>query len=653
MLTSLGLTQTPKSAVAQLKADIARLEQIDRDPSVTEEVKLLNQTFLKQRRAQLLSLLTSEIAALRKYEADVGALLSPEEKQTVVNKIQELEQLFRDLGSPSDANTANVAGNTTSATSSTGSAVLVAGRTMPSLSGSPVATTKNSDRPSINPATQPSAAGTTPVQADCYPGAPLILNNAAGGAAAQFLTDGSRSVGNFLPRLIFFTIADAISSNEKSKAKSALIRTIVIRNFMEETARTDKQIGGPATSTGSTSLLEKPNFTNLLGFAIEHGAITEDVNGSSLNLSSSPYAIIAAAKGDTATTYKDYAFFNRIGISANFNIEDQNNVLASARRNQLTQWSIRGRLSGDRSTRSPEFETFWNAEVRRTFEQVPLILVNEFSDLFRDETETVRRKVADRFLGYTQQYVANNANLSDDAKRTGLQRELLCKLKQEVFDQVDSFGLTNDDRERILSKTLPALKTAIAAEADALELVKQKLKEMNEKPLATFAYTNKRVANGSDYSQFQFLFEQKTFSPMKIVGNAEVSIYNNPNRLLNQQRVRDMAFSLSLEGNAGRSPFVNQELDKSQITFSFSGRYERMLENRQVATRKADLAFAQFKLDVPFLSGMTLPFSVTYSNASELNKKDRLRANFGFNFDADKLFLIRTFLKTAFPATTH
>jgi hypothetical protein len=140
---------------------------------------------------------------------------------------------------------------------------------------------------------------------------------------------------------------------------------------------------------------------------------------------------------------------------------------------------------------------------------------------------------------------------------------------------------------------------------------------------------------------------------MKIVGNAEVSIYNNPDRRLNQQRVRDMAFSLSLEGNAGRSPFVNQELDKSQITFSFSGRYERMLENRQVATRKADLAFAQFKLDVPFLSGMTLPFSVTYSNASELNKKDRLRANFGFNFDADKLFLIRTFLKTAFPATTH
>lgn len=77
--------------------------------------------------------------------------------------------------------------------------------------------------------------------------------------------------------------------------------------------------------------------------------------------------------------------------------------------------------------------------------------------------------------------------------------------------------------------------------------------------------------------------------------------------------------------------------DESRITYAFTGRYQRMFENRGVAGRKADIAVGQFKIEVPVFAGMTLPFSVTYANASELVKEDHVRMNFGFSLDTDKL----------------
>lgn len=624
------LAQQPAATIAEVKAQIARMEQVERDENISADVKALNRKFLQDRRRQLQTLLTRKLEDLRRYRTDLGAALSAAEQQELAKQIDESERELEQLNGNSLAGATGADGPSAN--------------TLPATE--PRAESVHFNETIRRPvAENPSTALTSAAAADCYADAPPILVDTASAAAFFVVRDGAGAIDRSLQRLIFFTIADAISGTEKDKARSHIIDQIRIRQFMEETARTDKQLGASASSEGSTSAIEKPGFVNLLGFAIEHGAIDKQVDGSSLTLSSSPYALIAAMKGDTSTTYKQYDFFNRIGLSANFNIKDQNNALASARPNQLSEWSMRLRFTGDRSTRSPEFEDFWRREVQHSFEQVPLVLVTEFSDLFRSQSEKVRRQVADNFSTYAQQYLDQHAALTPEAKQAGLQQEILCRLKQDVFDAVDSFGLTNDDRQRIVAKTLPALRNAIEGEKSALELVKEKIKEMKSRPFGTFAYTNKREAVGPDYSTLKFLYERKTFSPMKMVANAGLSFYHKPNPLLNQQSVRDLGFSLSLEGRAGKSPFVTDELDQSQITFAFTGRYERMFENRGIAGRKADLAFLQFKTEIPFMSGLSFPFSITYANASELIKEDHVRANFGFSFDADKLFFIKNFLR--------
>jgi hypothetical protein len=50
-----------------------------------------------------------------------------------------------------------------------------------------------------------------------------------------------------------------------------------------------------------------------------------------------------------------------------------------------------------------------------------------------------------------------------------------------VFDNIDSFGLTGADKERIVARTLPALRDAIAAEKRALKLIDDKDRR-NERP---------------------------------------------------------------------------------------------------------------------------------------------------------------------------
>ena len=649
-----GIAQQSGSTIDQLKDQIARMEKVGRDANTPEEVKRLNEGFLRERKLQLQSLITAKLEALRKYEQDMGDSLSAQERQVIAKAVQDLEMVLLEAkatppktgaaNSPDGETVGNGSANVHSEEGGRGNSAVAVERARvkaPETAAHSALATEIVEIASVAPV----APVTAPSAASCYQDAPPILMDTSSSAAFFVVRDGASTIRGQLQRLIFFTIADAISNTEKDKAKAEVIKSIRIQQFMEETARTDKQTGASATANGSTSAAEKPNFANLLGFAIEHGAIQKETNGTTLTLSSSPYAFIAAAQGDTSANYKKYDFFHRIGVSANFNIDDQDNVLASARRNQLSEWSVRGRFTGDRSTRSAEFEDFWNREVRSTFERVPLVLVNEFSDLFRDQTEKVRRQVVSKFVGYAEQYLNSNPELSNEAKRAGLQQEILCKLKQDVFNNIDSFGLTNDDKERIVARTLPALRTAIQGEATALQLVKNKIKQMNEKPLATFAYTNKREPTGSDYSSLKLLYEQKTFSPMKVVANAGVSFYHKPDGSLQQKTMRDVAFALSLEGNAGRSPFLNDELDQSQVTFAFTGRYERMFENARIAGRKPDLSYLQFKLEVPFMSGLSLPFSVTYANATELIKEDHLRANFGFSFDADKLFFIKNFLK--------
>jgi hypothetical protein len=125
---------------------------------------------------------------------------------------------------------------------------------------------------------------------------------------------------------------------------------------------------------------------------------------------------------------------------------------------------------------------------------------------------------------------------------------------------------------------------------------------------------------------------------LKLTGNFGLSFYNKPDRSLKQEKLRDIFAALSFEGTS-KSPFTEAD-NQSKITYSFVGRYQRLFENRRMVKRKPDIGVLQFVAEIPLFRGLSLPLSVTYANATEQEKKQGFRFNFGMHLDTDKLFAL-------------
>jgi hypothetical protein len=655
---TLALAQEPAPSVQSLRQQIALMEKIENDPSTTNEVRQVNRTLLAARKKQLAALLAKEIDALVKYQAAIGESLSADERATVGALLNDLKA---QLGSLQSAGETPKNSNEVTATASGGSSLPPA-RTETIRESQPTAPFSN---PTVvsnhSPAASPPQNDKPPA---CYADAPITLLETARGAG-QLLLRGEDPTSQF-NTLVFFAITHVVAVDD---GHEELLKSIEVRRLKEETKRTDKQIGSPASAAGSTSAIEKPSFAEILGFGIEHGGIQQAVNGTTLHLSTTPYALFGAfrsvdpktlipstlnnpqtsgvlASYDTQTNYKKYGYLTRLGISADFNIENQDDLLANARRKQLADWSLRLRLTKDRSTRSTDAEQIWN-DISPEFARPALVMTQMLADTFQTDPqlEAKRREISSRFISLTADpslsALSANTTLSQDDKLRIARDKIICQIKTDIVDQIHNpagtFKIPAETRRRIVDVTLPAYAAALSAKDKALNLFDEEIEKLSYKPILTFAYDNVRPVDGANYSHVRLLFEKKTGNPMNLIANGGISFYHNPNRARRQQSIRDFSAALSFEGTAGRSPFLIESEDENPITYSFTGRYQRILENRFIPGRKADIAVGQFKLTIPVFAGMSFPVSVTFANASELIKEKHVGANFGFTFDTDKL----------------
>lgn len=432
------------------------------------------------------------------------------------------------------------------------------------------------------------------------------------------------------PKLFLFAVA-AAADPEKAKPVNYAAKYITAA----ETQRTDKQVGSSAGTSGSTSAVDKPGLPYLLGLAIEHGAINQNINGSTLDLSSSPYALIAAFKNDTAQTYHQYSGFTRIGVSAAYDLQDQNDPLASVRRKQLSEWSVKLRILGDHSPRSKAAQQLFIDKVLPVLEQKALvsgeikkaIFTAARDDIFSNFEITTNKSINDLLA-------ATDFDIATAEDR--ITKIITDSVQQNIYAQLGALNFTSAD-QALLSTFLIRYKAATDAYTESANAFDDALKALALKPTLTLAYFNERGSGTPNYSVVKLLFEKKPQGFMQIDANVSASAYSNPDRSKNEQTFRDAVAALGLQQNLGRSPFLTNDSDKSQISVNFSGRYERLQENRHIPGKKADIAVANWKLEIPIGAGVSLPISITYANASELINETDVRGNFGITFDLDKL----------------
>ena len=639
--------------ITKIRQEIQALEAIDKDPGTLAEVKNMNREFLQARRLLLQDLLTKAVSGLRDYQSRVKSTLTNDENQTVETSIRALEQELQELKTSMQMANSSGSPNTQPARVRTLSgngpvSSLVADR---KTTGNENAVTTNST--SVSDSTSANTVSPPIPQSGCYTGVPTIIETDVDRIATQSVrpdADVATILTGQFDTLVLLTVVDAFSNSN-----AVNIRQLAAYQYIGETARTDKQIGSPANSSGSTSAAEKPGWADLLGFAVERGAIQQTVSGTTLTLSTTPYAFFVPAESDTAAAYTKYGNLRRLALSATFNISNQENPLSNVRRQSLSNYSVKFRLSPDRSPRSREFQDRWARDIKPTIQKDLALISGHIRDILKQPGV---RNYVDEILDGTSSTKGLIDETSDIAasslsaaeKQKQIKNSILCALDTKVFretkeDNTGKIKIDSATQRELVNQFVPALFEAQSEREQASEAVKKIFDDLDKKWRGSLAYTNNRAVTGSDYSEVKFLFQNYIGqSPIKVVANAGFSLYHNPDPLLHQENLRDFAVAFSLEGKRP-SPFIREPLDQSQITFSLTGRYERLKENRNMPDRTPDIGVVQFKLDVPIGQGISIPLSLTYANATELQKEQHVRGNFGFTFDMDKFLILRRLLQ--------
>ena len=159
-------------------------------------------------------------------------------------------------------------------------------------------------------------------------------------------------------------IAYLIAAHTEREGYTALLQALE--------ARASKQLGSTPGSGGSTSLAMKGLVPDILGVAVESGAINRDVSGTTVTFRATPAGVVKALQGKgLIEMYGEYAnntaarMASRISAAASFDTSKGSSAgTFTAGDRQLTGWSVRGELINHRDPASGEYADLWKGVLR-------------------------------------------------------------------------------------------------------------------------------------------------------------------------------------------------------------------------------------------------------------------------------------------------
>jgi len=435
-------------------------------------------------------------------------------------------------------------------------------------------------------------------------------------------------------------------------------------------SQTDKQVTAPSAQAGGTSVVQKVGLPQLLGFAVENGAIANNVSGTTMTLSTTPYAFFSAfGARATQQTYNASGWFaHNTGVSATFNVGSASSLLASATRKQVSQWQVKATFR-DSSIRSARVEPlFDNSDLKKSMDTY----AGDFSDsalqILGPELNTPADKAYQAAWAAKFQSDVDAAIQAHDMARSSAIGLTLLKILDKNADyqrglKIASTQLLNRGSLSSIVNKLRADQADFATKEAAFEKVIADLPRGWNGDLAFSqqfpATVNASGSTGSAAAapaipvyfkgELDLTCEPKASSadtgvpcPLRSSGtftfNASAMFYPNPVAALHEKTFRGV--QAALEGQWTLGPgfvHVKQANDDSRMTLSLSGNYQRLQENKDQKGKRPDIAIGNVNLSIPISSGVAIPLSFTVATAGEQINQSYVHGNFGLTFDLDKL----------------
>ncbi|MBZ5524296.1 MAG: hypothetical protein LAP21_18830 [Acidobacteriia bacterium] len=411
-----------------------------------------------------------------------------------------------------------------------------------------------------------------------------------------------------------------------------------------ETKRMDKQPGAGNTAAGTTSLVNKGSAPSLIGFALEHGGLTQDVNGNTItfrgNLINSIRALQAGSymgafdmgNNDPLVTYLAKLSF---GVSFDTSANQGSSTQGFAfDRNTFSGVSAKYELYNHRDPRDQKWRRRWNGLAANAGVE----LASQFGHL---DAAIRRNSRYDHWLSSNRDAILA---LPPGASDGDIQNALETAIK--TFG--DNFGSVPEVKQ--------ALDRFTAAIPDYIKAADTVFGDIKRTPIVTLDYNFVRqsLPTGQTVTTTQPGQSLPDLSNLSLVLERGFAGDSSPELTFNASgtwfsgsaagrgRVRDYRASLQLDVPLREI----QQIGKP--TLSFSGQYLHLLQeplgqqvtlNGVTISRTGGIGIFQTKLSVPVKdSGIKIPISFTYSNRTELIKEKDVRGNVGITFDMDTLF---------------
>jgi hypothetical protein len=400
-----------------------------------------------------------------------------------------------------------------------------------------------------------------------------------------------------------------------------------------EESRVDKQVGGAPSNSGTTSLVVKGGTPAILGFAVENGALTRSVTGTTVTFRGNPLGIVR--------TVKNQGLFEGV-------LEDEKDPVTRFLRKVSFGFSFdtdRGAEPGVFTGTAQQLSAI-SARVEFINNRRPSRYMAEWEGFLRDRALPLNAAFRQLFSAFVNTSVSVNPPFRDPAMQAWYVATQQA-LAAAPADQVEAVLRDRIDKLPI-EELLPETDVQINNFADQFGLYiagrDELLDRIAKGTLVTFEYLNKREANAPDTSTFTFIAEKGTSGRVDLTFNGTLTMFNTKPVPADPSspaggRIRDFQFAGQID-----VPFGSVR-EAGQFLFWFGGRYERLLEDAstQVGTTlpdtKGDIAVGQFGLKIPIKGlGMHFPISVSFANRTELIKEKEVRGNFGFTFDLDTIF---------------
>lgn len=460
-------------------------------------------------------------------------------------------------------------------------------------------------------------------------------------------------------------IKNAFSQSDKSAARSATRRIlqrwpVYVCQFTAdpirakllaeaEQKRLDKQPGTGGSSAGSTSVSNKGSAPWLLGFALEHGGLTQSSDGNTVtfrgNLTNSIRALMNSTYLGSYRLGEDDSLVQGLsklsfGVSFDATETPATSVIGFVpTRSNFSGLSAKYEIINRRDPRDKRYRQDWN----RLAGEQGQALAATITNLDGIITGTYQTEFVNWSDPLFKAVTALPVDPSDEDIRK-LVREAAESFHQRFWD-------------------LPKVKDSVAQVTSRmstfLEAQDRTIERIRGTPMLTLQFDLTRQSVGGEQvvaatvpgqklpklSTLNLIYEQgiKGGNTPELTFNFATTWFSSPDPMPSGRgRLRDIRASVQLDLPLREIQNIGRPV------FSLSGQFLNLMEEplgQTVAVdgvtidRRGKIGLVQAKVSIPVKdSGMKIPISLTYASRTELIKEKDVRGNIGITFDLDALF---------------